>query len=346
VTFGVSPTLNGYTGQRSLGLFERLEDELGALPGVNQVSASMVAVLAGSNWGTDVQVEGFPSGPDTDTNTYFNKIGPGYFKALGVPLMAGREFTRADGGTSARVVIVNEQFTKKFNLGRQAVGKHVQEGDRSAPPMEIVGVVANAKYSQVKDAPPPQMFTPYRQGETMGFLTFYLRTSGPADQLLATVPNVVKRIDPNLPVEDLRTMEQQVRENVFLDRLLTVLSASFACLATLLAAVGLYGVLAYTVAQRTREIGLRMALGAAPARVRTMILRQMGVMTIVGGTVGLVLAAVAGHSAESMLYQIKGYDPLVFAASAALLVLIAVGAASIPAIRASKVDPMTALRYE
>jgi predicted permease len=346
VTFGVSPALNGYAGPRSLELFERLEDDLAALPGVEGVSAALVPVLAGDNWGSSLQVEGFPAGPDTDTNASLNKVGPGYFKTMGVTLLAGREFTRADGGTSPLVAIVNEQFTKKFNLGREAVGKHIQDGPKDSPQIEIVGVVANAKYSEVKDAPPPQYFVPYRQGRTIGFLNYYVKTSLPPDQLLATIPRVVARIDPNLPVQDLRTMEQQVRENVFVDRLLTVLSASFAALATLLAAVGLYGVLAFTVAQRTREIGLRMALGAAPERVRRMILSQMGVMTAIGGAAGLALAAFAGRSAESLLFEIKGFDPLVFAASAVLLALIALGAAFVPALRASRVDPMTALRYE
>ncbi|MBP1636032.1 MAG: permease, partial [Acidobacteria bacterium] len=280
VTFGISPQLNGYTGPRSLELFERLEDELAAIPGVSGASAALVPLLAGNNWNNSLIVEGFPSGPDTDTNAHFNKIAPGYFRTVGIPLLAGREFTRADSANAPLVAIVNEQFTRKFNLGRGAVGRHIQQGDRSSPQIEIVGVVANAKYSEVKDAPPPQYFVPYRQGETLGFLNFYVRTTLDPERLLAAIPKVVARLDPNLPVEDLRTMEQQVRENVFMDRLLTVLSSLFAGLATLLAAFGLYGVLAYTVAQRTREIGLRMALGAAPDRVRGMILRQTAVMTL------------------------------------------------------------------
>ena len=153
------------------------------------------------------------------------------------------------------------------------------------------------------------------------------------------------RLDPNLPVEDLRTIEQQVRENVFLDRLVTVLSAAFAGWPRCLAAVGLYGVLAYTVAQRTREIGLRMALGAAPQRAADDA-SQMGLMTAMGGGVGLGLAALAGHAAESLLFELKGNDPAVFVVSAVLLALIALGAAFVPALRASRVDPMTALRYE
>jgi len=346
VTFGVSPQLNGYTAQRSLELFERLEDELAAVPGVTDVSAAMVPLLAGDNWSNSLEVEGFPSGPDTDTEAHFNKVGPAYFRTFAVPILAGREFTRADAANGARVAIVNEEFTKKFKLGRNAVGKHIQQGPKDSPQIEIVGVVANAKYSDVKDAPPPQYFVPYRQGETLGFLNFYVKTSLPPDRLLAALPKVVARLDPNLPVESLRTMEQQVRENVFLDRMLTVLSSSFAALATLLAAVGLYGVLAYTVAQRTREIGLRMALGAAPDRVRRMILSQMGIMTVVGGAAGLALAAAAGWYAQSLLFQLKGWDPVVFASSACLLGLIALAAGFVPALRASRVDPMTALRYE
>jgi predicted permease len=346
VTFGVSPQLNGYSAQRSLELFERLEDGLAAVPGVSSVTAALVPLLSGDNWDNSLDVEGFPSGPDTDTNAHFNKLGPAYFRTFRVPILAGREFTRADAANGALVAVVNEQFTKKFKLGRNGVGKHLQQGGKNSPQIEIVGVVADAKYSNVKDAPPPQYFVPYRQGETMGFLNFYVRTSLAPDQLLAAIPKVVARLDPNLPVESLRTMEQQVRENVFMDRLLTVLSASFAALATLLAAVGLYGVLAYTVAQRTREIGLRMALGAAPVRVRQMILSQMGMMTLVGGAAGLALGVMVGWYAQSLLFELKGWDPAVFACSAALLGLIALAAGFIPALRASRVDPMTALRYE
>jgi ABC-type antimicrobial peptide transport system permease subunit len=159
-------------------------------------------------------------------------------------------------------------------------------------------------------------------------------------------PRIVSKLDPNLPVEDLRTLEEQVRENVFLDRFISLLSAAFAALATLLAAVGLYGVLAYTVAQRTREIGLRMALGAAPDRVRRMVLGQVGVMTLVGGAIGLAAALGLGWYARSLLYELKGYDPAAFAGAAAILVLVAMGAGYIPALRASRIDPMLALRYE
>jgi ABC-type antimicrobial peptide transport system permease subunit len=211
---------------------------------------------------------------------------------------------------------------------------------------EIVGLVQNAKYAEVKGEVPPLFFFPYRQDERLGGLTFYARTAVPGETLLPDIRRVVAQLDPNLPIDALRTMKEQVRTNVFLDRFISVLSAAFAVLATLLAAVGLYGVLAYTVTQRTREIGLRMALGAAPARVRVMVLRQVGLMTLVGGVIGLAAALWIGSAAQSQLYQMQGRDPFVLAGAAVLLAFVAIGAGLIPAHRASRVDPMTALRYQ
>ena len=345
ITFGVSPALNGYTSERARQLFERLEDDLGALPGVSGVSGSLVPLLAGSNWGNDVSVEGYQAGPDTDMNSRYNEIGPDYFRTLGIPLISGREFTRADAASAPKVAIVNEAFAAKFNLGRNAVGRRI--GNRGGElDTEIVGLVQNAKYSDVKLAMPPLFFRPYRQNDQIGFLTFYFRTSLDPEQLLPSISKVVARLDPNLPVENLRTMPQQVRESVFLDRIISVLSASFALLATLLAAVGLYGVLSYTVARRTREIGLRMALGAPPARVRAMVLRQVGIMTLIGGACGLTAAIWLGRIARSLLYELESADPVVLSLSALALALVALGAGFIPAHRASQVDPMRALRYE
>jgi ABC-type antimicrobial peptide transport system permease subunit len=173
-----------------------------------------------------------------------------------------------------------------------------------------------------------------------------VRTSGPPAQLLRTIPGVVKQLDPNLPVEELKTMPQQVRENVFLDRMISMLSAAFAALATLLAAVGLDGVLAYTVAQRTREIGVRMALGANAGRVRGMVLKQVGVMTFIGGAVGILAAIGLSKLAGTMLFGLQGNDPMAMVAAAALLAMVALAAGGIPAMKAARVDPIKALRYE
>ncbi len=346
ITFGISPSLSGYEPARAKALFERVEQELAGVPGVTGVASARVALLAGNNWGNDVSVEGFERGPDTDAGSRYNEVNPGYFRTLGVPLMAGREFTPADVEKAPKVAIVNEAFAKKFNLGRDAVGKRMAQGDKPPLDIEIVAVAQNAKYSDVKDDVPPLFFRPYLQSERVGAMNFYVRSSGDPAQLLRAIPGVIGRLDPNLPVEDLKTMPQQVKDNVFLDRMISTLSAAFAILATLLASIGLYGVLAYTVSQRTREIGLRMALGADGARVRGMILKQVAWMTLIGGIVGLVGAYYLGRAASSLLFELKPYDPMVVGLSVALLTIVAFGAGYIPAYRASRVHPMQALRYE
>jgi predicted permease len=348
VTCGLSPDLNGYSFDRTRVFFQRLEEELRGEPGVTAVTVSNVPILAGKNRQRDVAVQGFKAGPDTDSNSHYNKVGPGYFSALGIPLVAGREFTDADTVNSAKVALVNQTFARKFGLGNDAVGKLIGSGDgyRSKLEMTIVGVVEDAKYSEVKQQVPPQFFIPYRQDKEPGGMHVYVRTSGDIARVTPEITAVVKRLDPNLPIEELESLPEQVRNNTFLDRMMTTLSAAFALLATLLAAIGLYGVLAYTVAQRTREIGLRMALGAAPGRVRGMVLRQVANMTLVGALVGLAGALGVGKGAQSILFQMTGADPAVLALSTVGLALVALGAGFIPAHRASRVDPMKALKYE
>jgi predicted permease len=347
VLFSISPELNSYTTERTRQLFERVEDEMAAIPGVTSVAATMVPVLAGDNWGSSLIVEGFNAGPDTDTDASFNGVGPGYFKTMSIPLMMGREFTRGDAFGTPKVGIVNQAFVKKFNLGDAPIGKRFGRGGRNdKPDIEIVGVVQDAKYSEVKREVPPQFFLPYRQEERLGYAYFYLRTAVPPEQLLATVPSVMRKLDSSLPLDAIKTLETQIQENIGEDRMISTLSLAFAVLATVLAAIGLYGVLAYTVAQRTREFGLRMALGADGGRVRGMVMKQVGVMALVGGAIGLVIAIAVGRLAESLLFQMKGYDPLVIGASIVALAFVAMGAGFIPAMRASKIDPMNALRYE
>ncbi|HEY7284131.1 MAG TPA: FtsX-like permease family protein [Vicinamibacterales bacterium] len=347
IMFAISPELNGYAPARTKQLFEQVENTLRVLPGVNGVTAGSVPLLSGSNWGNNLRVEGFEAGPDTDTNSRFNIIAPTYFQTLGIPLVTGREFTPADALGAPKVVVVNETFAKKFNLGREAVGKHVgSQGLNSQLDMEIVGLVQDAKYSDVKREIPPQYFRPYRQDDTIGSINFYVRTASEPEPFMATITKAMKQVDPNLPIENMRTLQQQVRDNVFLDRFISVLSTAFASLATLLAAIGLYGVLAYTVSQRTREIGLRMALGAAPGRVRGMVLRQVAVMIVIGGFVGLLAAVSLGRLAQSMLFELKGWDPVVLIGSAVVLTIVALSAGFLPALRASRVEPMRALRYE
>jgi predicted permease len=348
VAFNISPRMNGYEPEESHNLFARLEEELGAMPGVTAVSAAIIPVLSGSNWGTDVSVEGFESGPDIDDNSRRNFVGTGYFNTLGVPLVAGREFTQSDDLGAPKVAIVNEVFARKFGLnGRDAVGKRMSSNDMAIElDIQIVGLIGDMRYAEVKQEVPPLFFIPYRQRASTGDLTFYVRTSIDPREIMQDIPRVVSGLDANLPVEGLKTLEQQVSENVVLDRLIGTLSAAFAAVATALAAIGLYGVLAYTVTLRTREIGLRMALGADSGRVLSMVLWQVGRMTIIGGVLGVAAGLGLGRASQSLLYGAEGTDPLVIGVVTLLLTIVALGAGFIPAMRASRVDPMGALRYE
>ncbi len=347
VLFSIAPELNGYNTERTRQLFARMEEELAAIPGVTAVAATMVPVLAGDNWGNSVVVEGFEAGPDTNTSASFNGVGPGYFKTMGIPLMSGREFTHADVFGAPKVAVVNQAFAKKFNLGENPIGKRFGlNGPNAKPDIEIVGFVQDAKYSDVKREIPPQYFLPYKQEERLGFGNFYVRTATPPEQMLATIPVVMRQLDASLPLGDIKTMEQQIQENVTQDRIISTLSLAFALLATVLAAIGLYGVLAYTVAQRTREFGLRMALGADGGRVRGMVMQQVARMAVVGGVIGMIVAVAVGRLAQSILFELQGHDPVVLTLSTIVLGIVALGAGFIPALRASKIDPMNALRYE
>jgi predicted permease len=342
--FGITPGRSGYDSSRTDALYTRVEQELAAIPGVSGVTSSTIQLLSGSNWGEGVSVEGFRKEPDTDNGSRFNVVGPNYFHLLHIPIIAGRDFSEADNVAGAKVAIVNEAFAKKFNLGRNAVGKHMSM-DNDSLNIEIIGLVKDAKYSDVKDSVPPVFVRPWRQFHVSGD-NFYIRSSLTTSQTVQAIRQAMKRIDPNLPIEDLKTLPQQAKENVFFDRMISTLSAAFAALATLLAAVGLYGVLAYSVAQRTREIGVRMALGANGGNVRLMVLRQVAVMTLIGGIIGIVGAIALGRAAQSLLYQLQGHDPVVIALSMVALTIVALGAGLVPAVRASRIDPITALRYE
>jgi predicted permease len=349
VTFSVTPGQSGYDSTRARALYGRIEEELAGLPGAAAVTSAMVPLIAGSNWNNSIRVQGFqPDAHDPKANASFNAIGSGHFRAIGVPMLAGREFTAADGVGAPKVAIVNETFARRFGLGANPVGKRMAIGSSDTLPLniEIVGLVRDMKYSSVKREIPAVYFTPHRQSTNVAAMYFYVRTASSASTMLRSMRSVIQRLDPMLPVENLRSMPEEIRINTFEDRMITTLAASFALLATLLASIGLYGVLAYSIAQRTREIGVRMALGADAGAVRMLVLRQVAVMTAIGGVIGLAGALALSKAAQSMLYKMSSADPVVMTFSVTFLALVALAAGYVPALRASRVSPMQALRYE
>jgi len=347
MSFRLSPYLNRHTGEQSRALLEQVEDGIRALPGVTSVSESTIVLLGNDGWTQNVLVEGFNASPDDDVQTNSAFIGANYFATVGVPLLAGRDFTRADAGTSSKVAIVNEAFARKFHLDSHVVGSHLAlgRGPKKALDIEIVGLVRDARHTAVRQNNPPQMFLPYRQG-VIGSITFYVRSTLDAAQIVPAIATVVARADRNLPIENVRTMNEQVWNSVTPDRVLATLSSSFAGLATILAGIGLYAMLAHIVARRVREMGIRIALGAQRRDVARLIFTHVGRITLVGGTVGAALAIALGRAGRSVLFGLGGSEPAIVGAAVLLVVAVAFAAGFAPARRASLVNPVDALRAE
>lgn len=346
--FKISPSLNRYTSDQTAALFDRTRRAIEALPGVRGVGVATVPVLDGDDWGSNVTIEGYAAQPDEDTHVLRNAVGPAYFSAMGVPLLAGREFRESDAATTPKVVIINEKMAQKYFAGRNPVGLHMAWGGGSSvhPDIEIVGVVRNSKHEDLRDAVRPFVYQPYMQSKDLREGAFYIRTSQDPSALAGTVRQLVHGLDPNLPVYGIKTLAEQADQSVYSDRLLSFFSLSLGLLASLLAAIGLYGVLAYMVARRTREIGIRMAIGAEPKDVSWLVLREVMRMSGLGLIIGLAIAFGLGLLIESQLYGVKASDPIVFVAATVLLSGVAFLAGWLPARRAAHVDPMTALRYE
>ena len=316
---------------------------MAAIPGARSVAAAMVPLISGSNWGTDIRVEGAKA-TDADPNARFNEVGPGFFGKMGIPLIAGREFTGRDNLSAPKVALVNEAFVKRFLQGRNPAGSRFFFNGPA--PAEIVGVVKDSHYSGVKQKPPAMFYTPWRQDTELNGLEFYVRSGLPESQMIPQIRRVLASIDRDLPPENLRTMQQQINQNIQSDRVVLQLSAVFAILATALAMLGLYGVMAHSVTRRTREIGIRVALGAAPHKIRGMVMREL-VWILAGGLVtGVPLALILARYTRSQLFGVEAFDVAVVAGAVFALAVTAAAAGYVPARRASRVSPLNALRYE
>jgi predicted permease len=346
LAFSVDPSLNGYALERRFALFEEIQQELGAEPGVRLVSMATEALMTDSNSSSTVVVKGYESKEGEDMNPNFNRVGPEFFATLGIPLVAGREFTIADGLDAPRVAVVNETFARYFFKEGDAVGRTFALGREKDQSITIVGVAKDGKAASLREEPLRFAYLPHTQDTGVGGVTFYVRSTVPSETLGPRVHAVVQRIDSTLPVTELKTMGTQIRESLFVERMVATLSAAFGFLATLLAAIGLYGVMSYAVSQRTREIGVRVALGAGRDTVLWMVLKEVAVLALIGVAIGLPSGYGLGRLVEAQLFGMNARDPLTFVAATATLLLAAFLAGYLPAARATRVDPMVALRYE
>jgi predicted permease len=351
LSFSVQPRLNGYTDEKLRAFYTQLQGNLAAIPGVQGVAAADVQLLAGDQSGSTIEIPGYTPGDGENMSPNQNWVTSGFFGVMGLPLLSGREFTTRDNASSQNVAVVNETFAKRFlstTSGGSVLGKHFRyKGDKKD--IEIVGLVRDSKTSSIREKPLAFMYFPYLQQVTGG-MTFYIRTSSDVPAITSELRRQVAAIDADLPVFDIKTMDRQINESLAVERLVSTLSAIFGALATLLAAVGLYGVMAYLVVRRTREIGIRMALGATPGQVRQLVMREVVMLAGVGMILALLswfpVGGVIQNQMGSQLMNITGWNPLVVSTASIMLASVAFLAGFLPARRATRIEPVAALRYE
>jgi predicted permease len=347
------PVLNGYSDEQSTRFFEQVIERVNQLPGVRSASLGSMGLLGPGLWIEGVRVEGEDTSRGEERAGWINSVSPKYFETLKVPLLLGRSFTGRDTKSAPKVAIVNQTFARRFFAGGKAVGRHFNLGD--VKNIEIVGVVRDGKYKDVREEPPnvvavrgePPNVVYVSFEQKLGVaMTLYVRTVGDPTKMTAAIRREVQSVDANVPIYKVRTLEAQLDESLSQERLVATLSSWFGAFALLLASIGLYGVLAYSVTRRTNEIGLRMALGAERGGVIWMVLREALLLVGTSVAIGVPLALALARSVSSLLYGLKPTDSLTISAAVVLLFAVAATASYLPARRASRVDPMVALRSE
>jgi predicted permease len=350
VMFAVQPLAHGYEGERLDAIYARIVEALESQPGVVAVGSSPMPPLGTFGFsGRVVSIGGTPIEGETAVFRAYPWTGPGFFEAMSIPVLAGRGFTEADSEPGVAAIVVNQTFLERFNLGMDAVGQRIEafSGYYQGRSPEIIGVVGDSRLTGIRSDPPPQVFTPRVRGDgSFSSFVFYVRGTLDPNGMTAMVRPLIASIDPDLPVSQLQTMTQLLRNQTNGDRLIATLSAIFAGLATALAAVGLYAVLSYNVSERTRELGLRLALGASPGVLLKMVIKQIGWIAAVAILIGVAVAIAVGRVAEAVLFGVSGYNVVAFALAVAVISVVALGAGFLPARRASRVAPMQALREQ
>ncbi len=348
VEFSIDPTRNGYKPERSLDFYRQLRENLDAIPGVESSAFAVIPVLSGDEWDNSIAIEGFSHSPTDMPDPHMQFISPDYFRTMNIPILKGRDFRMSDGREAPKVCIVNEKFAKRYFKDGNALGRHIGMGGNPGTKLdiEIVGVVRDTKYESMRDEIPVEVYEPYHQVNFVLGMMAYVRTARLPEQAFLSIRQVVNGLDSNLPVSDMKTLEMQQAESLITERLVATLSTGFGILATLLATIGLYGVMAYMVAQRTREIGIRMALGAASFDVLWLVMKEVLQLVAIGVAIGLPAAWALTRFAKSQLYGIQPNDALTIALATAGIALVAIFSGYIPARRATLVDPMRALRWE
>lgn len=348
VTFSVQPTFAGYRPDQTRDLAQQILQTLAGLPGVRSVAGTTDRELADTNTSNNITLAGYTEKENEDMNVEAPRVSPGYFSTMGMPLIAGREFTDQDRDASLKVAVVNESFARHyFGEPHLAVGHYYCRGGGDVKPdTEIVGVVRDAKHTGVRQEIKRTTFTPFLQEINPSAMTFYVRTWQSPESAEGTVRQAMQTLDSKLVLDNFRTMQEQIDDILTDDRVIAILASTFGMLAVLMAAVGLYGVLAYSTAQRTREIGIRIALGAARGSVMRMVIVE--VLWLAGISIAFSLPAslLLTHAARSQLFGISSSDPLTFVVVTVLVAAVALASALLPARRAAKTDPMVALRYE
>jgi len=347
LVFNVNATLARPKLADSLAFYKDLQDRLAGLPGVTAVGAAASGPFGDGNRGNNITVQGYSAGADEYTGASVVAVNAGFLQALQIPLRAGRDFTERDDRAAPKTVIVNDTFVHHYFAGQNPIGRRLMFGASNKPVFdrEIVGVIPDVK-QEVRGEPKEIIYMPYEQWDRPERLVYYVRSASDESQLIAGIRRAVREADPNIPVMTIQPLDTKIRDTLYTERLIALLSQTFGVLATLLAAIGLYGVVAYAVARRTGEIGIRLALGAVPANVLGIILRDAASMAVAGIAIGLGGALLLGKLVDSQLFGIKAADPLVLGGSAAVLAAVTLLAAFIPGWRASRIDPVRALKYE